>query len=108
MAYRIDYFNTQVKLAIDAWPTGVRASYVRIAQRMLEHGPNLGMPYTRAMGDGLFELRAKGPEGIGRAFFCALVNKRIVVLHEIIKKTQKTPDKDLEIARRRLKQVKNG
>ena len=39
------------------------------------------MPYTRAMGDGLFEIRAKGQEGIGRALFCTVVGKRIVILH---------------------------
>lgn len=72
---------------------------------MVEHGPNLGLPYTRAMGDGLFELRARGSEGIGRAFFCTLLGQRIIVLHACIKKTQKTPLADLQIARKRLKEL---
>ena len=42
------------------------------------------------MGDGLFEIRAKGQEGIGRALFCTVVGKRIVILHGFIKKTEKT------------------
>jgi hypothetical protein len=37
-----------------------------------EIGPNLGMPYTRPMGDGLFEIRAKGKEGIGRSLLCTV------------------------------------
>ncbi len=74
---------------------------------MQTFGPNLGMPFTRSMGQGLFEIRAKGKEGIGRAFFCAIVENEILILHEFIKKTQKTPKNDLEIARRRLKEVKN-
>ena len=45
------------------------------------------------MGEGLFEIRARGVEGIGRAFFCTLVGRRIVILHSFIKKTQKTPKK---------------
>ncbi len=70
------------------------------------HGPFLGMPLVRAMGGGLFEVRASGREGIGRAFYCTITGRRIVVLHEVIKKSQRTPPYDLEIARRRLKEVK--
>ena len=62
----------------------------------------------RAFGDGLFELRPKGKSGIGRAFYCFLVGKRVVVLHAFIKKTQQTPDKDLKLARKRLKELQHG
>ena len=71
-------------------------------------GPNLGMPHTRAMGEGLFELRIKAAEGIARIFYCTVVNRRIVFLHQFVKKTDKTPAKELEIARRRLKEVIDG
>ncbi|MCJ7600019.1 MAG: type II toxin-antitoxin system RelE/ParE family toxin [Desulfobulbaceae bacterium] len=69
------------------------------------YGPNLGMPHTRAMGDGLYEIRAKAEEGIGRAFYCTLVEKRIVILHGFIKKTDKTPVRELKTARNRMKEV---
>jgi phage-related protein len=72
------------------------------------YGPDLGMPHTRAMGEGLFELRLKAAEGIARVFYCTMVGKKIVILHQFIKKTDKTPSKELEIARRRLKEVKNA
>ena len=75
---------------------------------MVENGPNLGMPYTEAIGDGLFEIRARGKEGIGRAFFCTLIDQRIVVLHAFIKKSQKTPKKELDLARKRMKEVKEN
>ena len=88
------------------WPGGILASFTRIAERITEHGPNLGMPYTRAMGDGLFEIRAKGQEGIGRALFCTVVGKRIVILHGFIKKTEQTPRRALDTARRRMKEVR--
>jgi phage-related protein len=58
------------------------------------------------MGDGLFEVRARGTEGIGRAFFCCFSGRRVVILHGFIKKTQKTPLKEVQIARKRLKEVK--
>ena len=68
-------------------------------------GPNLGLPYTKAFGDGLFETRARGKEGIGRAFFCTMVGKRVVILHGFIKKTQATPPDEIKIARKRMKEM---
>ena len=66
------------------------------------------MPHSRALGGGLFELRPRGKEGIGRVFYCFVVEKRIVILHAFVKKTRGTPKKELNIARRRLKEVQNG
>ena len=68
-------------------------------------------PFTlrsRAMVDGLFELRCKGAEGIGRAFYCTMVGLEIVILHSFIKKTQETPAQELKTARKRLKEVKHA
>ncbi len=79
----------------------------RITERIKIFGPNLGMPFTRPMGRELFEIRAKGKEGSGRAFFCTVIDNEILILHEMIKKSQKSPQKDLEIARQRLKEVIN-
>ena len=73
-----------------------------------EHGADLRLPHSRAMGDGLFELRCKGAEGIGRAFYCTVIGREIVILHSFIKKTQKTPDRELKTARKRLKEVKHA
>lgn len=73
---------------------------------MLEFGANLGMPHTRAMSDGLFELRVKSKEGIARVLYCTVVGQKIVMLHGFIKKSEKTPPKELKIARERLAEVK--
>lgn len=105
MPYRIEFYNGNVRADMLEWPAGIAASFAAISQRMVEHGPNLGLPYTRAMGDGLFEIRARGTEGIGRVFFCTLIGQRIVILHGFIKKSQKTPLADLRIARKRLKEL---
>lgn len=105
-AWTLHYYNPKVAALVDRWPVDIRADFLRIARLMIEHGPNIGMPHTRAMGGGLFEVRAKGREGIGRAFYCTLVGKRIVILHGFIKKTEQTPAHDLDIARARLKEVK--
>ena len=74
-----------------------------------EFGPEaLGMPHVAAMGQGLFEIRAKGKEGIARAFFCYMAGKQVIILHEFIKKTQKTPQREIDIARRRMREVKEN
>lgn len=54
---------------------------------------------------GLFELRAKSKEVISRAFYCFQVGQCIVILHGFIKKTKTTPDDELVLARKRLKEV---
>jgi phage-related protein len=69
MKHSIVFFNASVEERISAWPVGIYASFVRITEQIVMSGPNLGMPYTKAMGQGLFEVRARGAEGIGRAFF---------------------------------------
>lgn len=108
MTYLIEFYNASVMAEVEGWPAGINASFSRIAEQMVESGPNLGLPYTRPFGNGLFEIRAKGEEGIGRAFFCALIGRRIVILHGFIKKTQQTPPKELKTARKRLKEVQHG
>lgn len=78
-----------------------------LARRMVVIGPNLGEPHTKAMGGGLFELRLKGAEGIARVFYCTQVSRRIVMLHSFIKKTDRTPKRELEVAQVRLKEIRN-
>ena len=107
MAWQFSYYSPKVAARIEAWSAGMRASFLRIVQTMAVHGPDLGMPHTRAMGGGLFEVRAKGREGIGRAFYCTVIGQRIVILHAFIKKTEQTPARELETARARLKEVKS-
>ena len=105
MEWDVVYFNEAVRNTIAAWPVGLRAVYQRLLERIAEHGPNLGMPFTRSMGGGMFEIRVKGPEGIGRAFYCTVTGHRVVVLHAIIKKSQKTPAQALDTARARMRMI---
>lgn len=108
MSYTIEYFHSRVQTEIESWPDGILADYARILELLMEFGPNLRMPHSRAMGGGVFEVRPRGREGIGRAFYCFVVGQRIIILHAFIKKTQATPEQELKIARRRLKEVQNG
>ena len=108
MAFEIEYFHARVLAEIESWPVDVVADYARLVELLTEYGPSLRLPHSRAFGDGLFELRPRGRSGIGRAFYCFMLGKRIVVLHAFIKKTQQTPDRELAVARRRLKELKDG
>lgn len=79
MDWKVTFYSARVEAEINALPAGFVARFarfVRYAERMEIYGPNLGMPHTRSMGDGLFELRLKAAEGIARVFFCAVVGRR--------------------------------
>jgi len=106
MRYSIHYYSIEVQEEIMNLPDTLQARYIGLTQRMIEYGPHLGLPHTEAFGSGLFELRLKGAEGIARVFFCTMVKQEIVMLHSFIKKTQKTPQKELNIARLRMKELK--
>jgi phage-related protein len=106
--WQITYYNERVQRDVWAMPAGIVADYLRLTEAMELFGADLRMPHSRAMGDGLFELRPKGPEGIGRVFYCTQVGKTIVVLHSFVKKTQETPDAEMRMARKRLKDVQHG
>lgn len=108
MTYQIEYFHARVLAEIESWPVDILADYARLVELLVEHGPSLRMPHSKAFGDGLFELRPRGKAGIGRAFYCFLVGKRVVVLHAFIKKSQQTPERELNLARKRFKEVQNG
>jgi phage-related protein len=108
MPYSVEYFHSRVRDEIEGWPTGILADYVRIVELLMEFGPALRMPHSRAMGGGLFELRPRGREGIGRALYCYVTGGRVVMLHAFVKKARATPERDLAIARGRMKEVQSG
>ncbi len=108
MNYKIDYYNEKVKQQVMSLPKGILADYLHLTDLIENHGADLKMPMSRPMGNGLFELRPKGSEGIGRVFYCTQVGQVLVILHSFVKKTNETPATELEIAKRRLKEVKNG
>lgn len=106
MDYTITYYSEDVQKQILHLPDTLAARYIVLTRRMISLGPNLGEPHTKAFGDGLFELRLKGAEGIARVLFCTLAGRRIVILHSFIKKSDKTPPHEREIAEARMKEIK--
>ena len=108
MSYVVEYFNARVVSEVEDWPVGIVADYARRVELLIEFGPFLRMPHSRVLGDGLFELRCSGQEGIARVLYCHTAGRRVVLLHAFVKKTRTTPVRDLRVARRRMKEVQHG
>jgi phage-related protein len=106
--YTIAYYSDAVQNQILDLPDTLAARYIVLTRRMLALGPNLGEPHTKAFGEGLFELRLKGAEGIARVFFCTLVGRRIVMLHSFVKKSDRTPLRERQVAELRMKEIKRA
>ena len=76
--------------------------------KTVEFGWPIGMPVCRPMGGGLYEVRTNlNSNRIARVLFC-IEGNRMMLLHGLIKKTQKTSKQDLELAKTRYKEVQNG
>lgn len=105
MEWKVQYYSEDLIKWVDRMPLGMRAYYARLTERMIHFGPNLGMPFTRSLSKGLFELRIKAKEGISRIFYCTVKNNKIIMLHGFIKKSQKTPNKEMKLAMKRMREV---
>ena len=105
MKWKITFYSDKVEQKTLNFPPGILANFLHIAEMIEEFGPTIGKPYTAPMGGGLFEIRAKGKEGIGRSLYCIVKGKEIIILHSFIKKSQKTPKKELDLAKKRMKEV---
>ena len=91
MNWRITFFNGKVKSQTMEFPTGILANFLHITSMIEEFGPALGKPFVASLGTGLFEIRAKGREGIGRSLYCLGEDRELVILHSFVKKSRKIP-----------------
>lgn len=105
MQWKITFYSDKVEAQILKFPPGILANFLHISEMIEELGPNLGKPYVSGFGSGLYEIRSKGKEGIGRSMYCVVKGKEVVILHSFIKKSQKTPKKELDLAKKRMKEV---
>jgi phage-related protein len=106
MVWLVEFFNEQVKEALDECPLDLRASFQRIVELILSHGlERVREPYVKHLEGPLWELRMKGKSGIARAIYVTAVGKRIVIVHVFQKKTQKTHRREIETALKRAKEI---
>lgn len=106
MKWTVITLNKKVDDELEMLDETFRAKFLHIAEMLENFGPeNVKEPYCKSLGDKLWEIRMKGRPGIARAIYATTKNKKIIVLHAFIKKTQQTPKKAVNIALKRLKEV---
>jgi phage-related protein len=107
MIWNIETLNTTVDHELEALPEDMRARFFWISELIRNRGlEKVGEPYVKHLQDGLWEMRLKGKDGISRALYVAAKPKRVVVVRVFIKKTQKTPRREIDLALKRAKEIK--
>jgi phage-related protein len=102
----VEILDHHVVQELDALAQDVRQRFLRITQLIEQHGmAAMHEPYVKHLEGKLWEMRMKGKDGIARAIYVTATGERVVVVHAFVKKTQKTPQRALEIARRRAREV---
>jgi phage-related protein len=107
MRWIVETLNAAVDGEIEALPKDMRARLARLAD-MIEQFGFEGLPRdsVKHLEDKLWELRIAGRDGISRAIYLTATGRRVVILRVFIKKTQKTPARELRLARERAKEVR--
>lgn len=100
------FANATVQAELDALPVDVRAYFERIVRLVQTVGlERVHQPYLKHLEDGLWEMRLHGRSGIARALYLTASGRRVVILRVFAKKTQKTPRREIELARQRAREV---
>ncbi len=106
MAWTIEILNDAVRRELDALAVDVRARVSKIFDVMREHGPQaLREPHVKHVHGRLWEIRASGRDGIGRAIYVTARGQRVIVLVAFAKKSQATPKRHLDLALQRMKEI---
>ena len=106
MAWSVETLDETVDAELSALPPDMRARYVRIAELVEAVGlPNMREPHVKHVRGPIWEIRLKGKAGIARALYVAIRGQRVVVVRVFVKKTQKTPGAEIDLALRRWKEL---
>ena len=106
MDWSVETLNATVDRELDALPADMRARFVRLCDLIAAVGlDRVGAPHVSHLTGPLWEMRLRGRGGISRALYVAVRGKRVVVVRVFIKKTQKTPRREIDLALRRAREV---
>jgi phage-related protein len=106
VAWRVEILNETVAAEVAALPTDMQARFLRLAERIASVGlESLSEPHVKHLEGKLWEMRLTGRDGIARALYVTAIGRRIVVVRAFVKKTQKTPRSEIELALQRAKEV---
>ena len=107
MMWTVLALNRAVEDEIDGLPADMRARLSRLAELIEQHGfEALPRDTVKHLEEKLWELRITGKDGISRAIYVTASGRRVIIVRVFVKKTQKTPRGELEIARQRAKEVR--
>ena len=106
MSWTVEILDERVEAELAALPDDMLARFVRIVELIEGEGlPNVGAPHVKHLQDKLWEIRVKAKSGISRAIYVTASEQRVIVVRVFIKKTQKTPRKELKIALERAAEI---
>ena len=110
MNWDVSTLNEIVEKELDGLPLDMRARFVRISELLAESGPTLvGAPHVRHLDGAIWEMRMWGKDGISRALYVVCEERRrVVVVRVFIKKTRKTPPREIRLARTRARELKGS
>jgi phage-related protein len=106
MSWTVETLNETVDSEVDALPEDMRARLVRIAKLIEEKGlERVEEPHVKHLQGRLWEMRLRGRSGISRALYVTAVGKRVVIVRVFVKKTERTPQREIALALSRAKLV---
>ncbi len=107
MAWIVEVLNARVRDEIEALPADMQARFRRIVELVQMHGlERMHQPHVKHLEGPLWEMRMKGKDGISRAIYVTATPRRVVVVRVFVKKTQKVPRREIDLALERAKEVK--
>ncbi|HZT73095.1 MAG TPA: type II toxin-antitoxin system RelE/ParE family toxin [Terriglobales bacterium] len=107
MAWTVETLNEAVDAELAELPADMRARLARISELIESAGlPNVREPHVRHIRGQMSEIRLKGKAGIARALYVTAKGQRVVIVRVFIKKTEKTPAGEIDLALQRAKEVK--
>ena len=106
MAWTVETLNEIVDAELAALPADMRARFVRVGELIEAVGlPNVREPHVKHIRGPIWEIRLKGKVGIARALYVTVQGQRVVVVRVFLKKTQKSPGSDIDLAIQRAKEL---
>jgi phage-related protein len=108
MAWVVELLDGRVRDELEALPPDMQARFRRIVELIQGYGlERVHEPHIRHLEGPFWEMRMKGKDGISRAVYVTAKGRRVVVVRVLVKKTQKTPRREIEIALQRAQEVQD-
>jgi phage-related protein len=106
MTWTVETLNDLVDAELEELSSDMRARFVHISGMIEEFGlQQVREPHVKHLSGPLWEMRMKGRDGISRALYVTTTDRRVVVVRVFVKKSQKTPNREIKLALRRTKEV---